>query len=80
MDREKRELVEEIERLQQRSTRITREYRVVWWADVISHANVAEELHSLRTHRTEASQKIAHLDVEVSELKMAAETAKVGWE
>ena len=38
----------------------------------------AEELHALRSQRQETSQKVAHLDVEVSELKMTAETAKVG--
>ena len=36
-----------------------------------------EELYALRTQRAEASSKIAHLDVEVSELKMAAESSKV---
>jgi len=38
-----------------------------------------EELYALRTQRTEASSKIAHLDVEVSELKMAAESSKVSY-
>jgi nucleoprotein TPR len=39
-----------------------------------------EELYALRTQRTEASSKIAHLDVEVSELKMAAESSKVSYD
>jgi nucleoprotein TPR len=38
---------------------------------------LAEELHTLRSQKTEASQKIALLDVEVSELRMKAESSKV---
>ena len=38
---------------------------------------IAEELLTLRAQRAETSQKIAHLDVEVSELRMAAQSAKV---
>lgn len=36
-----------------------------------------EELYALRSAKTDAAQKIAHLDVEVSELRMTTETAKV---
>ncbi|EIW67749.1 hypothetical protein TREMEDRAFT_64341 [Tremella mesenterica DSM 1558] len=36
----------------------------------------AQDLYTLRAQKTDSSQKIAHLDVEVSELKMAAESAK----
>ncbi|WOO78025.1 Nucleoprotein TPR [Vanrija pseudolonga] len=35
-----------------------------------------QDLYTLRSQKSEASQKIAHLDVEVSELKMAADSAK----
>ncbi|WVF69077.1 hypothetical protein IAT40_003851 [Kwoniella sp. CBS 6097] len=35
-----------------------------------------QELYALRAQKTESSQKIAHLDVEVSELRMTTETAK----
>lgn len=38
---------------------------------------MTEELFTLRSQRAEASQKVAHLDVEVSELRMAADSAKV---
>ena len=38
-----------------------------------------EELFTLRSQRTESSQKLAHLDVEVSELKMASDSAKVSY-
>lgn len=38
---------------------------------------MTEELFTLRSQRTESSQKVAHLDVEVSELRMAAESSKV---
>lgn len=74
VESEKRELLEEVERLQQRTTRSTRKlpdsaYSRSW--------TFPEELYALRTQRTEASSKIAHLDVEVSELKMAAESSKV---
>nr|XP_031858524.1 uncharacterized protein CI109_006047 [Kwoniella shandongensis]KAA5525596.1 hypothetical protein CI109_006047 [Kwoniella shandongensis] len=58
IEREKKELFEETERLQQRSSKNT------------------QELYALRAQKTEASQKIAHLDVEVSELRMTTETAK----
>ncbi|KAL7420443.1 Protein mlp1 [Cryptotrichosporon argae] len=58
VEREKRELVEEIQRLQERSSKAT------------------NDLYTLRSQKTEASRKIAHLDVEVSELKMMAESAK----
>lgn len=37
----------------------------------------AEELYTLRAQKSESAQKIAHLDVEVSEQRMAAESAKV---
>ncbi len=36
-----------------------------------------EELFTLRSQRAESFQKIAHLDVERSELKMASDSAKV---
>ncbi|WVR06682.1 hypothetical protein IAU60_003714 [Kwoniella sp. DSM 27419] len=58
IEREKKELFEETERLQQRSTKN------------------AQELYALRAQKAESSQRIAHLDVEVSELRMTTETAK----
>ncbi|KIR70583.1 nucleoprotein TPR [Cryptococcus deuterogattii CA1014] len=58
IEREKKELYEEAERLHQRSNK-----------------NI-QELYALRSAKTDAAQKIAHLDVEVSELKMTTETAK----
>ena len=36
-----------------------------------------EELYTLRAQKGESAQKIAHLDVEVSELRLKAESAKV---
>lgn len=36
-----------------------------------------EELYALRSAKADAAQKIAHLDVEVSELRMTTETARV---
>ncbi|ADV25676.1 nucleoprotein TPR [Cryptococcus gattii E566] len=58
IEREKKELYEEAERLHQRSNK-----------------NI-QELYALRSAKTDAAQKIAHLDVEVSELRMITETAK----
>ncbi|OXG43671.1 nucleoprotein TPR [Cryptococcus neoformans] len=58
IEREKKELYEEAERLHQRSNK-----------------NI-QELYALRSAKTDAAQKIAHLDVEVSELRMTTETAK----
>lgn len=77
--------------MQQRTTRGARESTgvVVTVADLVPAAAVndlavalvadpeSEELHTLRSQKAEASQKIAHLDVEVSELRMAADSAKV---
>ncbi|KAE8542037.1 hypothetical protein D1P53_001516 [Cryptococcus gattii VGV] len=58
IEREKKELYEEAERLHQRSNK-----------------NI-QELYALRSAKADAAQKIAHLDVEVSELRMTTETAK----
>ncbi|WVN85682.1 uncharacterized protein L203_100831 [Cryptococcus depauperatus CBS 7841] len=57
-EREKRELFEETERIQQRLNKII------------------QELYTLRQGKTDAAQKIASLDVEVSQLRMTTETAK----
>ncbi|KAL0240713.1 hypothetical protein I308_106513 [Cryptococcus tetragattii IND107] len=58
IEREKKELYEEAERLHQRSNK-----------------NI-QELYALRSAKADAAQKIAHLDVEVSELRMTTETAR----
>lgn len=76
MESEKRELIEEVERLQQRASKGTRK-EATYSRRVTDADSLSEELYALRTQRTETSAKLAHFDVEVSELKMAAESSKV---
>lgn len=45
--------------------------------DAAPQLTYAEELYRLRLQKNEASQTVATLRVEVSELKMAADSAKV---
>ena len=77
IEREKRELLEETERLQQRSNRVTRGLIPSMLLSRTLIICFAEELFTLRSQRQDSSQKLAHLDVEVSELRMAAESSKV---